>query len=59
MIYSKEVEEMYCVKQGGNHGCAPIPEEGKWVYSKKSRIFLLTLMVSDGVLHSRVLVNFL
>ena len=25
MIYSKEVEEMYCVKQGGNHGCAPIP----------------------------------
>ena len=35
MIYSKEVEEMYCVKQGGNHGCAPIPEEGKWVYSKE------------------------
>lgn len=35
MIYSNEVEEMYCVKQGGNHGCAPIPEEGKWVYSKE------------------------
>ena len=35
MIYSKEVEEMYCVKQGGNHGCAPIPEEAKWVYSKE------------------------
>ncbi len=35
MIYSKEVEEMYCVKQGGNHGCAPIPEEGKWVQAKE------------------------
>ncbi len=35
MIYSNEVEEMYCVKQGGHHGCAPIPEEGKWVYSKE------------------------
>ena len=31
MIYSKEVEEMCPVAQGVNHGCAPIPEEAKWV----------------------------
>ena len=31
MQYSKEVEEMVCVKKGPNHGPAPIPEEGKWV----------------------------
>ena len=35
MIYSHEVEEMCCVKQGAAHGCAPIPEEGKWVYSRE------------------------
>ncbi len=35
MNYSKEVENMCTVKCGGKHGCAPIPEEGKWVYSKK------------------------
>ena len=35
MIYTKEVEEMCTVARGGNHGCAPIPEEGKWVYSKE------------------------
>lgn len=35
MIYSHEVEEMCCVKQGASHGCAPIPEEGKWVYSRE------------------------
>ncbi|MGB7594548.1 MAG: iron-sulfur cluster assembly scaffold protein [Erysipelotrichaceae bacterium] len=35
MIYSHEVEEMCAVKNGASHGCAPIPEEGKWVYSKK------------------------
>ena len=33
MQYSREVEEMYCVKKGPNHGAAPIPEEGKWVKS--------------------------
>lgn len=33
MIYSHEVEEMKCVKQGTNHGPAPIPEEGRWVKS--------------------------
>ncbi len=35
MQYSKEVEEMACVKKGPNHGPAPIPEEGKWVKSKQ------------------------
>ena len=35
MIYSKEVENMCKVKCGASHGCAPIPEEGKWVYSKE------------------------
>ena len=34
MIYSKEVEEMCPVAQGVNHGCAPIPEEAKWVKAK-------------------------
>ena len=34
MIYSKEVEEMCKVAQGVNHGCAPIPEEAKWVKAK-------------------------
>mgnify|MGYP002510385798 CR=1 FL=1 len=34
MIYSKEVENMCTVKCGASHGCAPIPEEGKWVYSR-------------------------
>ena len=35
MIYSKEVEEMCPVAQGVNHGCAPIPEEAKWVKAKQ------------------------
>ena len=35
MIYSKEVENMFTVKCGASHGCAPIPEEGKWVYSRE------------------------
>ncbi len=35
MIYSKEVEEMCTVAQGVHHGCAPIPEEAKWVQAKK------------------------
>ena len=35
MIYSKEVEDMCVVKQGVAHGCAPIPEEAKWVQSKE------------------------
>jgi len=35
MQYSREVEEMVCVKKGANHDPAPIPEEGKWVKSKQ------------------------
>ena len=35
MIYSQEVENMCPVAQGVNHGCAPIPEEAKWVKAKE------------------------
>ena len=35
MIYSKDVENMCTVKCGASHGCAPIPEEGKWVNSRE------------------------
>ena len=35
MQFSREVEEMVCVKKGPKHGPAPIPEEGKWVQSKE------------------------
>ena len=35
MIYSKEVEEMCPVAQCVHHGCAPIPEEAKWVKAKE------------------------
>ena len=35
MQFSREVEEMVCVKKGPNHGPAPIPEEGKWVQAKQ------------------------
>ena len=34
MVYSKEVENM-CPVKGVSHGCAPIPEEGKWVQAKE------------------------
>ena len=35
MIYSREVEMMCPVAKGAKHEPAPIPEEGKWVHSKK------------------------
>ncbi len=35
MQFSNEVNEMYCIKKGPNHGPAPIPEEGKWIQSKE------------------------
>lgn len=35
MIYSHEVEQMCKVAQSVNHGCAPIPQEGRWTYSKE------------------------
>ena len=31
MVYSHEVEAMCTVKNGPNHGPAPIPQEGRWV----------------------------
>ena len=37
MQFTKEVEKMCKVNCGASHGCAPIPEEGKWVYSKQIR----------------------
>ena len=35
MEYSKEVKEMCKVNIGASHGCAPIPQEGKWTYSRE------------------------
>lgn len=35
MEYTKEVKNMCKVTCGASHGCAPIPEEGKWVYSRE------------------------
>ena len=37
MMYSHEVEHMCVVRQGQNHGSAPIPQEGKWIKSKEIR----------------------
>ena len=34
MIYSHEVESMCKVRQGVNHGAAPVPQEGKWTKIK-------------------------
>ena len=35
MHFSREVEEMVCIRKGPNHGPAPIPEEGRWVQAKE------------------------
>ena len=35
MIYSKDVEDMCVVHQDVHHGCAPIPEEAKWVKARE------------------------
>jgi len=35
MQYSHEVMSMCPVAQGPNHGCAPIPEEGKWIQARE------------------------
>lgn len=35
MKYTKDVENMCCVKKGVDHGPAPIPEEGKWIQAKE------------------------
>ena len=59
MIYSKEVEEMCVVARDGNHGCAPIPEEAKWVKAKEVKDISGLHTVLAGVLLSRVHVSFL
>ena len=35
MNYTNEVKEMCSVKVGASHGCAPIPQEAKWTYSRE------------------------
>lgn len=35
MNHTNEVKEMCSVKVGASHGCAPIPQEGKWTYSRE------------------------
>ena len=35
MEYSHEVNSMCCVAINANHGCAPIPDEGRWVQAKE------------------------
>jgi NifU-like protein involved in Fe-S cluster formation len=35
MSYSKEVEEMMCIRKGPDHGPAPIPQEGRWVKARE------------------------
>ena len=35
MQFTKDVQNMCKVNCGASHGCAPIPEEGKWVYSRE------------------------
>ncbi len=35
MEYTKEIKMMCPVTNGAHHGCAPIPQEGKWTYSKR------------------------
>ena len=35
MQYTNEVKNMCKVACGANHGCAPIPQEGKWTYVKE------------------------
>ena len=49
MIYSHEVEQMCPVAQGVNHGCAPIPEEAKWVKAKEIKD-ISGLNVKEGII---------
>ena len=42
MQYSRDVEEMVCVKKGAKHEPAPIPEEGKWVKAKEIKELIET-----------------
>lgn len=57
MNYTKEVEEMCSVKVGASHGCAPIPQEGKWTYSREIKTSMGLHMVLDGVHLNKAHVN--
>jgi NifU-like protein involved in Fe-S cluster formation len=35
LLYSHEVEKMYSLRKGCDHGPAPIPEEGEWIRAKE------------------------
>jgi NifU-like protein involved in Fe-S cluster formation len=35
MNYTSQVKAMCPVKVGASHGCAPIPQEGEWTYSRR------------------------
>ena len=56
MIYSQEVENMCPVAQGVSHGCAPIPEEAKWVKAKEVKDIS---GFTHGVGYSRVPASYL
>ena len=58
MIYTKEVENMCPVAKGAKHEPAPIPEEGKWVHSKKIEDISGFTHGVGSAHNSRVLVNF-
>ena len=57
MNYTNEVKEMCSVKVGASHGCAPIPQEGKWTYSREIKDINGLHMVLVGVLLNKVHVN--
>ena len=59
MIYTKEVENMCPVAKGAKHEPAPIPEEGKWVHSKKIEDISGFTHGVGCVHHSRVPASFL
>ena len=50
MIYTQEVEKMCTVAQGVHHGCAPIPEEAKWIQAKEIKdIFRSKVRVAPSI----------
>lgn len=55
MIYSTEIKNMCSVAKGANHGPAQSLKRANGFRLKRLRTFLAILMVSAGVLHSRVL----
>ena len=48
MEYTNEVKKMTKVTCGASHGCAPIPQEGKWTYSREIKdINVLSSPIDD------------